>query len=111
MNNDFKKEIYLLKESNNRLTNDAFNTERERDWREKESNYRAKIAQLEVTLRRDVGEKGGVLNKLESERDKYDNVEKEMSNLRLRNYELQAKIDELNDKLKYFSKVTTLDIH
>nr|AKN21709.1 NPHP8 [Schmidtea mediterranea] len=108
-NNDFKKEIYLLKESNDKLTNDAFNTERERDWREKEMNYRAKIAQLELTLKRDVSEKGGVLNKLESERDRVDNAEKEMSNLRLRNYELQAQIEELSDKLKFFSKEASLN--
>lgn len=104
-NNDLKKEVYLLKEANNKLTNSAFNTERERDWREKEMNYRTKIAQLEMTLKRDVGEKGGVLNKLESERDRTDSAEKEISNLRLRNYELQGKIDEMSEKMKFFSMV------
>jgi protein fantom len=42
--------------------------ERERDWRSREKALKVQIAQLEATLKADVGEKGGVLDKLAQER-------------------------------------------
>ena len=42
----------------------AFDVERERGWREREAALRVQVAQLEATLRADVGEKGTILDQL-----------------------------------------------
>jgi len=46
----------------------AFDLEKEREWRQRENFLKVQIAQLEATLRADVGEKGGILDKLSEER-------------------------------------------
>ena len=42
--------------------------EKEREWRAREKALKVQIAQLEATLKADVGEKGSVLDKLCEER-------------------------------------------
>ena len=42
--------------------------EREREWRQRENALKVQIAQLEATLKADVGEKGSILDKLSDER-------------------------------------------
>ena len=44
--------------------------EREREWRQRENALKVQIAQLEATLKADVGEKGSILDKLTDERGK-----------------------------------------
>ena len=46
----------------------AFDLEREREWRKKEGALKVQIAQLEATLKADVGEKGSILDRLTEER-------------------------------------------
>jgi len=57
-----------LKEANEKLVSSAFDLEKEREWRAKEKALKLQIAQLEATLKADVGEKGGILDKLCEER-------------------------------------------
>lgn len=45
----------------------AFDLEREREWRQRENALKVQIAQLEATLKADLGEKGGILDKLARE--------------------------------------------
>ena len=45
----------------------AFDLEREREWRQRENALKVQIAQLEATLKADVGEKGSILDRLTSE--------------------------------------------
>ena len=45
----------------------AFDLEREREWRQRENALKVQIAQLEATLKSDVGEKGSILDRLTSE--------------------------------------------
>ena len=52
------------------LIGSAFDLEREREWRQKENALKVQIAQLEATLKADVGEKGTILDKLSDERGK-----------------------------------------
>ena len=40
----------------------AFDMEREREWRQRENALKVQIAQLEATLKADLGEKGESLN-------------------------------------------------
>lgn len=46
----------------------AFDLEREREWRQRENALKVQIAQLEATLKADLGEKGGILDKLAIEK-------------------------------------------
>ncbi len=46
----------------------AFDMEREREWRQRENALKVQIAQLEATLKADVGEKGSILDKLTEEK-------------------------------------------
>lgn len=48
----------------------AFDLEREREWRQRENALRVQIAQLEATMKSDLGEKGSILDKLTQERCK-----------------------------------------
>lgn len=53
---------------NGKLVSSAFNADREREFREKERALRIQIAQLETTLKADLGERGSLLDKLTLER-------------------------------------------
>ena len=66
-----ERECEILKEANEKLVNSAFDMEREREWRQRESALKVQIAQLEATLKSDVGEKGSILDKLTAERGKF----------------------------------------
>lgn len=46
----------------------AFDLEREREWRQRENALKVQIAQLEATLKADLGEKGGIIDKYARER-------------------------------------------
>ena len=45
--------------------------EHERQWRQRENALKVQIAQLEATLKSDVGEKGSILDKLTEERGEH----------------------------------------
>ena len=65
---ELESECQILKEANEKLVGSAFDLEKEREWRAKEKSLKLQIAQLEATLKADVGEKGGILDKLSEER-------------------------------------------
>jgi len=66
--NDLENECQILKQANEKLLSSAFDLEKEREWRQRENALKVQIAQLEATLRADVGEKGGILDRLSDER-------------------------------------------
>ena len=49
----------------------AFDLEREREWRQRENALKVQIAQLEATLKADVGEKGSILDRLTNENGRF----------------------------------------
>jgi protein fantom len=57
-----------LKEANAKLVSSAFNADREREFREKERALRLQIAQLEATIKADLGERGSLLDRLTLEK-------------------------------------------
>ena len=67
---DLQRESEVLKDANQKLLNSAFSLEREREFRERERAFKIQIAQLEATLKSDLGEKGSILDKLTAERGK-----------------------------------------
>ena len=71
---DLTRESEVLKDANQKLLNSAFSLEREREFRERERALKIQIAQLEATLKSDLGEKGSILDKLTSERGKKNRI-------------------------------------
>lgn len=67
---DLERECELLRDANEQLVSKAFDLDRERDWRKKENALKVHIAQLEATLKADVGEKGSILDRLNTENGK-----------------------------------------
>ncbi|CAF3629091.1 unnamed protein product, partial [Rotaria sp. Silwood2] len=65
---DFRRECELLKEANTKLVSSAFNGDREREFREKERALKLQIAQLEATIKADLGERGTLLDRLTLEK-------------------------------------------
>ncbi|KAK2146667.1 hypothetical protein LSH36_590g01020 [Paralvinella palmiformis] len=106
---DMEKECEILKEANEKLVASAFDLEREREWRQKENALKVQIAQLEATLRADVGEKGSILDRLSSERDAHETLEEEHRELRINYFQLKQDYDELRDKMKFFTKESEID--
>jgi len=106
---DLKEEISLLKEAHNKLLNSTFDVEKDREHRAKERQYQLRIAQLEATVKADVTEKNVVLDRLTSERDITDSSKKEYRELQVKYYEIKEKHDDLNEKLKFFTKESAAD--
>jgi protein fantom len=81
---DMRKENEALKDANQQLLTSAFSMEREREFREKERALKIQIAQLEATLKSDVGEKGTILDRLTAEREQYDKLNTESRDMQVR---------------------------
>ncbi|CAD5117963.1 DgyrCDS6705 [Dimorphilus gyrociliatus] len=107
---DLENECAILKDSNEKLVNSAFDMERERDWRSREKALKVQIAQLEATLKADVGEKGSILDKLTEEREKKDKMEEEHKDLRINYFKLKHENDDLQQKMKFFTKESAVDM-
>ncbi|KAL4234620.1 Protein fantom [Mactra antiquata] len=103
------KEIAVLKDANEKLVSSAFDMEREREWRQRENALKVQIAQLEATLKADLGEKGGILDKLAIEKDQYDKMSAEYREMQLNHYQLREKYDDLVEKMKFFTKESAVD--
>ncbi|XP_060591570.1 protein fantom-like isoform X2 [Ruditapes philippinarum] len=103
------KEIAVLKDANEKLVSSAFDMEREREWRQRENALKVQIAQLEATLKADLGEKGGILDKLAIEKDQYDTMAAEYREMQLNHYSLKEKYDDLVEKMKFFTKESAVD--
>ncbi len=95
----------MLKDANQKLLNSAFSLEREREFRERERTLKIQIAQLEATLKADVGEKGTILDKLNNERDQYDKLNGDMRDMQIKYFEMKQKYDDINEKMQFLSKV------
>lgn len=100
---DLKRDNEILKESNEKLLTSAFNLEREREFREREKALKLQIAQLEATLKTDVGEKGSILDKLTAERTSYDKLNNEFREMQVKYYEMKQKFDDMNEKIQFLS--------
>lgn len=106
---DYQREIEILKDANEKLVKSAFDLEREREWRQRENALKVQIAQLEATLKADLGEKGGILDKLAIEKDQYDKMAQEFREMQLNHYQLREKYDDLVEKMKFFTKESAVD--
>ncbi|XP_046557106.1 protein fantom-like isoform X4 [Haliotis rubra] len=106
---DLQKESQILKEANEKLVSSAFDLEREREWRQRENALKVQIAQLEATLKADLGEKGGIIDKYAMERDENEKLARDFQELQVKYFQIKEQYDDLEEKMKFFTKGSAVD--
>ena len=81
---DLQKENAILRESNAKLLDSAYNVERERQFVATENALKVQVAQLEATLKADLSDKKVLSEALETERRNLATTEVEMQDLQSR---------------------------
>ncbi|XP_026859025.2 protein fantom isoform X3 [Electrophorus electricus] len=101
---DLEKERDLLKENCDKLVNSQ-----EQKWKTREQQLKLQIAQLEMALKSDLTDKNQILDKIKAERDLNENLMQENKELQLRYLDQKQQLDEIKDRMKFFSKESELD--
>ena len=121
-----RRECDLLREANAKISASAFNADREQEFREKERALRLQIAQLEATMKADLGERGSLLDRLTTEKSSFyfqflqyagislrfsldtkQKSEEEYRTMHLKYLEMKEKYDDLTEKMKFFERVSS----
>ncbi|XP_067292112.1 protein fantom isoform X2 [Pseudorasbora parva] len=106
---DLEKERDLLKENCDKLVKSAFDVSQEQKWRTREQQLKLQIAQLEMALKSDLTDKNQILDKIKAERDVNEKVMEENKQLQLRYLEQKQQLDEIKDRMKFFTKESEID--
>lgn len=106
---DTEKEKDILREANEKLLHSAFDAERERQYRANEKQLKLQIAQLEATLKGDLSDKNTLLDKLNEEREHYEKLQKENREMQVKYYAVRQQLEELQEKMKFFTKESAVD--
>ncbi|KAL3860281.1 hypothetical protein ACJMK2_010423 [Sinanodonta woodiana] len=104
-----QKETAILKEANEKLVSSAFDLEKEREWRQREHSLKVQIAQLEATLKADLGEKGGIIDRYAREKEMHEKLQDEFRELQLQHFQVKEQYDDLMEKMKFFTKESAID--
>ncbi|KAJ8002849.1 hypothetical protein DPEC_G00163240 [Dallia pectoralis] len=107
---DLEKERELLKENCDKLVNSVFDVSQEQKFRTREQQLKLQIAQLEVALNSDLRDKNEILDKIKFERDLNEKLSKENKDLQLRFLEQKQQLDELKDKMKFYTMEREVDV-
>ncbi|XP_056906990.1 protein fantom isoform X4 [Takifugu flavidus] len=102
--NDVEQERDLLKESNAKLLNSAFDVSREQKWQIQEQQLRVQISQLERALQADLVDKNEILDRIKAEQEAKERLTEEMKKLKIDCLEKQLQLEELNSRLKLYSR-------
>ncbi|XP_029909292.1 protein fantom isoform X2 [Myripristis murdjan] len=103
--NDLVKERDLLKENHDKLVSSAFDVSQQQKWRIQEQQLKLQIAQLEMALKADLTDKNEILDKIKAERDNSEKLAEEKKQLQIQVLEQKQQLDELNDRMKFYTKV------
>uniref|UniRef100_A0A8C5W9A7 RPGRIP1 like n=1 Tax=Leptobrachium leishanense TaxID=445787 RepID=A0A8C5W9A7_9ANUR len=108
---DLEKERDLLKENYDKLYNSAFdvNNSQEQQKRLREQQLKTQIAQLEAALKSDLAEKNEILDKVKRERAHTEKLDEENRKLQLHCLEQKQRLDEFQNKLRFFTKESDVD--
>ncbi|KAI4872166.1 hypothetical protein NFI96_031001 [Prochilodus magdalenae] len=106
---DLEKERDLLKENCDKLVNSAFDVSQEQKWKTREQQLKLQIAQLEMALKSDLTDKNQILDKIKAERDLNESLMQENKELQLRYLEQKQQLDEIKDRMKFFTKESEID--
>ncbi|KAL8619480.1 hypothetical protein ACOMHN_011831 [Nucella lapillus] len=107
---DLQRETDTLKEANEKLVGSAFDLEREREWRQRENKLKVQIAQLEATLKSDLGEKGSIIDRYANERDAHEKLQQEFREMQIHHFQMKEEYDDLKEKLQFFTKESAVDM-
>ncbi|XP_051884602.1 protein fantom isoform X2 [Pristis pectinata] len=107
---DLQKERDLLKENYDKLYNSAFDMTNEQQWKLKEQQLKIQIAQLETALKSDLADKNDILDKIKLERAQNERLSQENKELQLHYLEHKQQLDELKDRMKFFTKESDIDV-
>ncbi|XP_066569510.1 protein fantom [Amia ocellicauda] len=107
---DLEKERDLLKENYDKLFNSAFDLTHEQQWKTREKQLNLQIAQLEVALKSDLTDKNEILDKIKQEREQNEILSQQNQELRLRVLEQKQQLDEIKDRMKFFTKESDIDV-
>ncbi|KAM4733756.1 protein fantom isoform 2-T2 [Anableps anableps] len=101
---DLEQERELLKDSNKKLLNSAFDVSQQQKWQLQEQQLKLQIVQLETALKADLVDKNEILDRIKSERDKNEQLTEENQKLQIQFLEQKQQVEELNDRLKFYSR-------
>ncbi|XP_041965834.1 protein fantom isoform X1 [Alosa sapidissima] len=106
---DLEKERDLLKENCDKLVNSAFDVSQEQKWKTREQQLKLQITQLEMALKSDLTDKNEILDKIKAERDTNEKLSQENSQLQLRYLEQKQQLEELQERMAFFTKESDVD--
>ncbi|XP_015277767.1 PREDICTED: protein fantom [Gekko japonicus] len=108
--NDLEKERDLLKENYDKLYQSAFGVTNDQQWKLKEHQLKLQIAQLEAALKSDLADKNELLDKIKAEREQNEKLTQENKDLQLHYLEQKQQLDELKNRMKFFTKESDIDV-
>ena len=103
---DLERENAILRESNEKLLDSAYNVERERKFLASENALKVQVAQLETTLKADLTDKRSLTEILSKERESYAKLEADYKDLQSRHFQLKENIEGKDEA--YFAKEHTV---
>uniref|UniRef100_A0A9J7YPI3 RPGRIP1 like n=1 Tax=Cyprinus carpio carpio TaxID=630221 RepID=A0A9J7YPI3_CYPCA len=106
---DLEKERDLLKENCDKLVKSAFDVNQEQKWKTREQQLKLQVAQLEMALKSDLADKNQILDKIKAERDLNEKLMQENRELQLRYLEQKQQLDEIKERMKFFTKESEID--
>ncbi|XP_056101710.1 protein fantom [Rhinichthys klamathensis goyatoka] len=106
---DLEKERDLLKENCDKFVKSAFDVSQEQKWRIREQQLKLQLVQLETALTSDLTDKNLILDKIKAERDVNEKLMQENKQLQLRYLEQKQQMDEIKDRMKFFTKESEID--
>ncbi|KAL1247936.1 hypothetical protein QQF64_023312 [Cirrhinus molitorella] len=106
---DLEKERDLLKENCDKLVKSAFDVSQEQKWKTREQQLKLQVAQLETALKSDLADKNQILDKIKAERDLNEKLMQENRELQLRYLEQKQQLDEIRERMKFFTKESEID--
>ncbi|XP_061077870.1 protein fantom [Conger conger] len=107
---DLEKEKELLKENCDKLFNSAFDVTQEQRWKTREQQLKLQVANLEVALKSDLTDKNEILDKIKVERELNEKLSQQNGDLQLRFLEQKQQLDEIKDRMKFFTKESDIDM-
>ena len=106
---DLQKENAILRESNAKLLDSAYNVERERQFAASENALKVQVAQLESTLKADLNDKKLLSDALANERENLAKLESDYQELQSKFFALKETMEGHEEKLKFFAHENSVD--
>ncbi|XP_063333546.1 protein fantom isoform X1 [Pelmatolapia mariae] len=107
---ELEQERDLLKDSNEKLLNSAFDVSQQEKWQLQEQQLKLQISQLETALKADLVDKNEILDKVKAERDTNEKLKEANQKLEVQFLQQKQQLEELNERLKFYSRGSDYDV-